>query len=327
MTRIVFMGSPEEVVSPLRLLAEDGPRHGLEIVAVVSQPARPVGRGGKVADPPVAVFAKEKGIRCLQPERARDPEFLSELRSLKPDIIVTAAYGQILSDEFLSIPSVATINIHPSLLPKYRGATPVPAVLLDGLDKTAVTILFTVKKLDAGNIILQRDFTIASDETAGQLTQRLFAASGPMLLEVLTALLANPHLKGDPQDDTKATFCRKIDKDMGAINWNLSAQDIVNRFRAFEPWPGTWGEFQNRRVAVTAMKLHAAEGEGSGCGKAYFDRGLKALVVGCGRGFVAIFRLKPAGGKEMDAASFWNGVKDKQTACFVAAPAPAQVNS
>ena len=324
MTRVVFMGSPDEVVAPLKLLAEDGTRYGLELVAVVSQPPRPVGRGGKVADPPVAFFAKEAGICCLQPERSRDPDFLAELRSLKPDIIVTAAYGQILSEEFLTIPAIGTINIHPSLLPKYRGATPVPAALLDGLDKTAVTILFTVKKLDAGNIILQRDFVIFPDETAGQLTQRLFAASGPMLVEVLTALVANPHLKGDPQDDAQATFCRKIDKDMGEINWTLAAQDVVNRFRAFEPWPGTWSVFQDRRVAVTAMKLHDADGERFKCGKPYFDKALKALVVGCGRGSIAIFRLKPAGGKDMDAASFWNGVKDKDAACFTSAAA-AQV--
>jgi methionyl-tRNA formyltransferase len=316
MTRIVFMGSPDEVVSPLKLLADDGAQHGVELVAVVSQPPRPVGRGGKLADPPVAVFAKTAGILCLQPESARDAQFLSQLRSLRPDIIVTAAYGQILSEEFLSIPAIATINIHPSRLPKYRGATPVPAALLDGLDQTAVTILFTVKKLDAGNIILQKDFTISPDETAGQLTRRLFDASGAMLLEVLMNLAANPQLKGEPQDSAQATFCRKIDKDMGEIIWQLSAQDISNRFRAFEPWPGSWSVLQNRRVSVTAMRIHAGQNFREGCGEPYFDKMSKALVVRCGQGSVAVLRLKPAGGKEMDAASFWNGIKDKDTACF-----------
>ena len=319
MTRIVFMGSPEEVVSPLRVLAESGPAKSLELVAVISQPARPVGRGGKMADPPVAAFAKAAAIHCLQPENSKAAGFLDQLRDLRPDIIVTAAYGQILSQEFLEIPSIATINIHPSQLPNYRGATPVPAVLLDGLDKTAVTILFTVKKLDAGNIILQKDFEIGPDETAGQLTQRLFSASSPMLLDALTALAANPDLKGQAQEDSLATFCKKIGKDMGEVSWDLSATEIVNRYRAFEPWPGSWSMFQNRRVGLTAMKIFSEENLSSAAGDVVFHKVSKSLVVRCAEGSVAITRLKPAGGKEMDATAFWNGVKDKSVAKFATA--------
>jgi methionyl-tRNA formyltransferase len=317
MARIVFMGSPDEVVSPLKVLDIEGPRHGLTLVAVVSQPARPVGRGSVLADPPVAVFAKRAGILCLQPESSKDPHFLEELRGLRPDIVVTAAYGQILSEEFLSIPRVATINIHPSRLPLYRGATPVPAALLDGLETTAVSILFTVKKLDAGNIILQKDFEVSPQETAGELTRRLFDASGPMLIDVLKNLAVNPGLRGEPQDDAKATFCRKIDKDMGAIRWYSAALQIVNRFRAFEPWPGTWSMFNDRRIAVTAMKIHLGPNLKEKPGEFYFDKPSRALVARCGEGSVAILRLKPAGGKDMDAASFWNGVKDKENVCFV----------
>ena len=304
------MGSPDEVIAPFKYLLDHAGASALEVVAVVSQPARPVGRGGMMSDPALAAYAKERGVLCLQPESAKSQDFLSELRALSPDVIVTAAYGQILSEEFLGIPSIATINIHPSELPKYRGATPVPAALLDGLSATAVTILFTVKKLDAGNIITQKSFDIASDETGGQLTRRLFEASGPLLLDAIHTITTNPNFLGEPQHEAEATFCKKIDKDMGQVDWNLPAQDIVNRFRAFEPWPGTWSTFQGRRVAITSLGP-IANGPPLGAGQAVFDKSGKVLRVGCGDGQVGIRRMKPAGGKDMDAASFWNGIKDK----------------
>lgn len=306
------MGSPDDVVAPLKHLHDHGRDLGLDLIGVVSQPARPVGRGGKLQDPPVAMFAKEAGLLCLQPEIAKSLDFLQSMRELKPDIIVTAAYGQILSDEFLVIPSIATINIHPSKIPQYRGATPVPAALLDGLKSTAVTILFTVKKLDAGNIILQKDFEIGLNETAGVLTKRLFAASGEMLIDALKLLAKDPGFRGVPQDDSKATFCKKIDKDMGAINWASDATTVLNRFRAFEPWPGSWTAHGGRRIAITEMiELAGADKASTSPGAFSFDKPTKSLVVECASGVISIRRLKPAGGKEMDAASFWNGLKDK----------------
>lgn len=310
------MGSPEEVVSPLKLLWENGPLLGMEIVGVVSQPARPVGRGGRMADPPVALFAKEHQIKCLQPESAKAQEFLDELKELRPDIIITAAYGQILSDDFLAIPTIGTINIHPSRLPEYRGATPVPAALLDGLESTAVSILFTVKRLDAGNIITQKDFKIEPSETSGHLTARLFSESGAMLLAALETLVANPGFKGTPQDEKQATFCKKIEKDMGAIDWRQSAQRIVNRFRAFEPWPGSWTMLSDKRIAITDMRVAPVSSESGAAGSFYFDKSSKTLMVTCGSGLISIVRLKPAGGKDMDAASFWNGLKDKLNTVF-----------
>lgn len=313
--RIVFMGSPADVVSPLAHLHSHGPGHGFEIVGVVSQPARPVGRGGLVQDPPVAAWAKEHHIPTLQPESAKAADFLKDLRAWNPDVIVTAAYGQILSDEFLKIPNRATINIHPSLLPKYRGATPVPAAVLDGLTATAVSILFTVKKLDAGNIILAQAFDINIDENAGELTSRLFAESGAMLLDALEKL-KDPNFAGTPQDDTQATFCKKIEKESGAIDWTQDAKTIANRFRAFEPWPGSWTHLADRRVVVTALKVHSEATPSLSPGEFIFDKPTKSLVVGTGRGLVQILGVKPAGGKAMDAAGFWNGLKDKTAAKF-----------
>ena len=201
------MGSPQEVVSPLETLLAAGP--DFNVVAVVSQPPRPVGRSGKLQDPPLAEFAKLRGLLTLQPESARDPDFLEQLRGLDVDVIVTAAYGQILSPKFLGIPKRATVNIHPSMLPKYRGATPVPAAILSGEIESGVSILFTVKALDAGAVICAEESAIALDETSGAMTQRLFELGGLLLVKALEKL-RDPNFSGEPQDDRLATHCRKI---------------------------------------------------------------------------------------------------------------------
>lgn len=312
------MGSPEDVVAPLAYLFQYGPKQDFHIVGVVSQPARPVGRHSILQDPPVAAWAKKNQIPTLQPESAKSADFLNALREWQPDVIVTAAYGQILSDEFLKIPRRGTINIHPSLLPHYRGAIPVPAAIMDGLKSTAVTILFTVKKLDAGNIILARSFDIGIHETAGELTPRLFAESGPMLLEALEKL-KDPNFSGIAQDDSKATFCKKIEKDSGTIDWASNADTIVNRFRAFEPWPGSWTYLGDRRIAMTAMKIFDAP-LSLEAGAFTFDKPSKSLIVGTANGLVQISGVKPAGSKAMDAAGFWNGLKDKSTTKFSSSP-------
>lgn len=307
--RIVFMGSPEDVIAPAAYLKERGTPLGFDLIGVVSQPARPVGRSSHLQDPPVAAWAKQEGLICLQPESAKSEDFQQALRDLKPDVLVTAAYGQILSETFLQIPTRATINIHPSRLPEYRGATPVPAALLDERTTTAVTVLFTVKKLDAGNIILCRDFAISSEETAGQLTARLFHESGPLLIQALDKL-RDTQFVGTPQDDARATFCKKIDKESGLIDWSLPASQIVARFRAYEPWPGSWTFLGDRRIGVTNMRV--ASGTNSAApGEFTWDKPSKSLRVNAGKDAVAITGVKPAGGKAMDAAGFWNGVQNK----------------
>ena len=314
--RLIFMGSPEPVIAPLETLRSQGGRYGHELVAVVSQPARPVGRKGDLTDPPVAAYAKQAGLRVLQPERASDPDFLAELHALSPEVIITAAYGQILTQDFLAIPSRATINIHPSLLPRYRGAIPVPAALMDGEDVSGVTILFTVQKLDAGNIILQEKSAIGARETAGQLTARYFAMSGPLLLQALDRL-ADPQFVGTPQDEKQVTHCKKIKKEYGRIDWRRPAEDTANYFRAFEPWPGTYSFYGDKRIAFTDLTAdldHATIGTPGSFG---FDKKLHALRVATGRGNLLIYQLKAAGGKEVNAAAFWNGLKDRSDPRFL----------
>ena len=324
--RIVFMGSPQEVISPLQqlLAAGDDSQGGqgsgeFEVVAVVSQPARPVGRSGKLQDPPVAEFAKGLGLKVMQPESARDPGFLDELRALRPDVIVTAAYGQILSKKFLAIPRRGTINIHPSILPKYRGATPVPAALLNGDMVTGVTVLFTVKELDAGAIICVEEAPVLPGETSGELTSRMFGVGGRLLIEAL-GKLRDPSFAGTPQDDAAATYCGKIDKADGAVDWTRGARLTCNRFRAFHPWPGTFTFLHGKRVMLLEIREASAVDLGSGGapagepGSFTFSKLAKGILVRGADGILLITKLQNEGGKPVDAAAFWNGIKDR-TAC------------
>ncbi|MCB9229398.1 MAG: methionyl-tRNA formyltransferase [Deltaproteobacteria bacterium] len=311
--RLVYLGSPSEAVAPLCYLCEQIATQSSphELVAVVSRPAQIRGRGRRQQkeDPPVAAWAKERGLLTLQPEKARDPEFLRSLRELQPDLMITCAYGQILSEDFLSIPRRGTINIHPSALPSYRGASPVPAVLLAGACSTAVSILFTVRALDAGHIIIQKPFDIFPDETAGELTRRLFELSGPLLMESL-ALLSDEQFTGNAQDENLVTVCGKITKDMGKVNWNSPVNDIYNRYRAFQPWPGSFTELNGVRVVIEKMLPERAGIEllpEKAPGTVLFDPVRKFLRVRAGDGWIRIDSLKPEGRKLMDAVAYWNG--------------------
>lgn len=318
--RLVFLGSPEAATAPLKTLLEQGPAHGHQLIAVVSQPARPIGRKKDPVDPPVAALAKHAGLLTLQPEKASDPTFLSTLADLAPDVAITAAYGQILTPNFLTIPKRATINIHPSLLPRYRGATPVPAALLDGQKISGVTLLFTVQKLDAGAIILQERSPIDEQETAGTLTSRYFALGGAMLFPALEKL-QDPAFTGTPQDESQVTHCRKIQKQDGLLDWERSAEDIVHRFRAFEPWPGTFTFHQGRRLALVDLRLSSEGISALAPGEAVLDKRRRCLSVGTGDGAVQVGKLTPAGGKPQTAEAFWNGLKDRSRVIFTSTEA------
>lgn len=316
--RLIFLGSPEPVLAPLKELAEGAAKHGHELVGVVSQPARPVGRGQAPIDPPVAAYAKSLGIPTLQPESARDPEFLAQFAALAPDIAITAAYGQILSDAFLAIPKRGTINIHPSMLPKYRGATPVPAALLAGETTSGVTVLFTVKKLDAGAIIVQEATPIGQDETAGALTYRYFELGARLLWPALERLQDSTFV-GTVQDEKKVSTCRKIDKHDGLIDWHLAADEIYNRFRAYEPWPGTFTFLGDRRIVITEMKIESDTMSALAAGAGVLDKKHHSIAVAAGGGgIVHLLKLKPAGGKATPAPAFWNGLKDRSHVVFSA---------
>lgn len=306
--RIVYMGSPKEVLEPLKLLIGEGAEHGFELVAVVSQPARPSGRKRVLTDPPVAEFVKKLGITVFQPEKASDPEFIKQLKSLNPDVIVTAAYGQMLSDEFLKIPGRATINIHPSLLPEYRGATPVQSALLDGKKTTGVSVLFTVKKMDAGAIIRVQKSDIGPTEKGEELLDRLFRLGGVLCLDALNDL-KDPEFKGEAQNEDRVTFCRKFSKTDGLLNFSETAETLYNRFRAFYPWPGTYTFCKGERVVIEDMALPSLSNIHGELGSFSLDGG--TLQVVCKQGHLNVLKLKPASGKSNDARQFFEKVTSK----------------
>lgn len=314
--RIIFMGSPQEVIAPLESLMKICAGSDHELVAVVSQPAKPFGRKKVLTDPPLALYAKEKtAVPVLQPEKSRSPDFLETLKGLGPDLIITAAYGQILSQAFLEIPRRGTINIHPSLLPQYRGATPVQTALFDGQEKTGLTILFTVKALDAGSIIMQEEVPIDPFETSQELMPRLFKLGGEMLAPVLSKL-SDPHFKGESQDESRVVECHKFTRESGQIHWDLSNQDIFNRYRAFKPWPGIFSFYQGRRVAFESV-VPCADGPADlGCSEFKYVKSLKGLILRTKDGFLKIDQVKPEGSKSIPGSAFWNGLRLKDKGRF-----------
>ena len=316
--RIVYLGTPEFAVFPLQHLAESSSH---EVVAVVTQSPKEKGRGRKIAESPVALYAHEAGLKVLTPEKASRPDFLEELKALKPDLCVTCAYGKILTQKFLDIPSRGTINIHPSLLPAYRGAVPVQAALLDGLEKTGVTILFTVKALDAGNLITQKEFSIEPSEKAGELMPRLFRESCSLLDEAFLKL-EDENFEGTPQKEDLVTHCEKILKEDGLILWGKAGKEVFNAYRAYSPWPGSYSFYQGKRVLIEEMGLSESELPEDELldkpGRFVFSKKRGSLRVRTASSVLEIFELKPEGKKKLRAQDFWNQISkaDRQTCLF-----------
>ena len=313
--KVIFMGSPDLVLEPLKELQRLHDIGRIELLGVVSQPAKPKGRRKKMTDPAVAEYAKSSGIPVFQPSSAKSADFLDEMRRLEPDLFITAAYGQILSEEFLAIPMRGTINLHPSLLPRYRGATPIQTSLLNGDTETGITILFTVRQLDAGAIIVQHQAKVLADENAEQLGLRMFKLGAELLSEAFEKL-KDPEFTGVPQQEP-ITHCRKILKEDGLIDWGQASHEVLNRFRAFSPWPGSFTHCLGKRVIITSMKSGSEDAETlSENGDFCYIKRVKSLVVRCGDGVVYVDRVKPAGAKEQEAGVFWNGLKLKDKGAF-----------
>lgn len=310
--RLIYLGSPQDSIYPLEYIKENKNSHKHEIIAVVSHGAKISGRGRhEEMDPPLIKYAKEAGIPTLQPQSASDADFQETLRDLKPDLMITCAFGQILNQSFLDIPKRGTINIHPSLLPRYRGATPVQAALLDGLKETGITILFTVKEMDAGNIILQHKELIQPKENSGELMTRLFKLSGPMLLQAVDKL-EDPHFTGIPQDTTQITKCKKIKKEDGLIDWNATKSSIINKFRAYNPWPASFTFLKQKRIILSVMEATENSVQSNEVGSFTLKKEENALYVRCADGCVKVLSLKPEGSRQLSATEFWNGIKNRE---------------
>ncbi len=301
--KVVFMGTPEFAVPSLKKVVESG----FEVPLVVTQPDKPAGRGKRLKPPPVKVVAEELGIPVIQPERIKDNGDLRLiLEEVAPDVIVVVAYGKILPKWMLELPSKGCINLHASLLPAYRGASPIQSVLLDGRDITGVTVMKINERLDAGDILAQKEVKILPEDNAQTLHDKLSIVGAELLAETLPG-----YLKGEispiPQDDSRATYCKPITKEMGRIDWSLPAEKIVNMVRAFTPWPSAYTFFKNRRVKLT--KARAVEGVRGKPGEVINVAG--KLVVAAGYGGVLIEKLKPEGKKEISGEEFVRGYRVK----------------
>jgi methionyl-tRNA formyltransferase len=231
--RLVFLGSPPFATPVLARLAASRFRP----LAIVTQPARARGRGKKLEESEVTALARREEIELLEPESVREPAVLEHLRALAPDVFLVVSYGEILRPEFLAIPRLVALNVHPSLLPRHRGATPVPAALLAGDQVTGVAIQKVAKELDSGDLLLLRETPIRAGETAGELLARLAELSGEIVLEALE-LVESDRARYQPQDHARATYCRKLTKEQGRIDWSRPALELARLVRAMNPWPG-----------------------------------------------------------------------------------------
>ncbi len=296
--RVVFFGSPDFAVPTLRALL-DSPWRPL---AVVTQPDRPSGRGRKLARPPVAEIAAQAGIAVLQPERLRAPEAVAAIVELAPDLQIVAAYGQLLPLAVLDAPRYGTLNVHASLLPRWRGAAPISAAIAAGDAETGATIMLVDETEDTGPILAQRATPIGERETAGELSDRLAALGAALLLETIPRWLAG-EIAPQAQDDSLATRARRVRKEAGAIDWGQSAEQIARQIRAYTPWPGAFAALDGQRVRLAAARAEPGAGAVGEIVSVEED----AIRVAAGEGIAAVERLQRAGKRELSAAEFARG--------------------
>ncbi|WP_210363773.1 methionyl-tRNA formyltransferase [Bacillus sp. REN3] len=301
MTRIVFMGTPDFSVPVLRRLIIDG----YNVVAAVTQPDRPVGRKRILTPPPVKEEALKHGIPVYQPEKIRIQEEVDKILALKPDLIVTAAFGQILPKQLLQAPKHGCINVHASLLPELRGGAPIHYAIIQGKEKTGITIMYMVEKLDAGDILTQVEVPISERDTVGTLHDKLSAAGADLLAETIPKLL-NGEITPIQQNDKEATYAWNIKREQEKIDWTKPGEKIYNHIRGMNPWPVAYTTLNG-----TVMKLWAAEKAAySGAGEPGTIVRLEedGLVTASGNGTaIKITELQPAGKKRMSAKQFLLG--------------------
>lgn len=295
--RVVFMGSPAFAVPVLEALAEQYP-----VVGVVTQPDRPAGRGNRLKPPPVKVRAQELGLPVFQPERLSRPEALEQLRTWAPDLIVVAAYGQILKPQVLQLPRYGCLNVHASLLPRWRGAAPVAYAIWHGDPKTGVTIMLMDEGLDTGPILAQREEPILAHDTAATLSQRLARLGAQLLLETLPDYLSG-RLQPRPQDEAQATYAPRLRREDGWLDFTRPAPELERQVRAFDPWPGTFTFWNHRRLKV--LRAHAEPLPSPGPGQPMVVDGLPA--VGTGEGVLVLDLVQPEGRKAISGDAFLRG--------------------
>lgn len=301
--KIVYMGTPDFSVGPLKALIEAG--H--EISLVVCQPDRPKGRSKEPAPCPVKECALEYGLKVFQPERIKRAEAVEELKKYPADVFVVAAFGQILSKEILDMPRFGCLNIHASLLPQYRGAAPIQYAVINGDEKSGVTIMQMDEGIDTGDILLQREVAIDADETGGSLFDKLSVLGSELITEALSALETGS-LSPVKQDGSKATHVGMLTKEDGRINWFRSAQEIERLIRGTDPWPGAYTSLHSKVLKIWKAEVADAE-EDKGAQGMVIGVDKDSFLVACGRGVLKIKELQIEGRKRMSCADFLRGVR------------------
>ena len=297
--KVVFMGSPDFALSTLRGLHAHYP-----IVGVVTQPDRAAGRGRELKPPPVKMLAQELGVSLIQPEKLREPGAMEQLHAWSPDVIVVAAFGQILRKEVLDLPQFGCLNVHASLLPRWRGAAPINAAILHGDEETGVTIMKMDAGLDTGPILRQRSVRIAPHETAGSLFEKLSTLGADLLLDTLPAYL-DGEIEPRPQPEEGATYAGMLKKEDGRLDFSQPAVELERKVRAFNPWPGTYFDWDGNRLKVHSASIGVGEmREGQRC--VYL--GLPA--VGTSENMLVLGEVQPAGKKPMDGKAFLAGARN-----------------
>jgi methionyl-tRNA formyltransferase len=300
--RVVFFGTPRFAIPTLDALL----RSTHTVVAAVTQPDRPRGRGHRVSDAPVKARAVELSVPVFQPDRLRDPDFSTALRSFDPDLGVVAAYGRILPDAVLALPRFGMVNVHASLLPRYRGAAPVHRAILAGERETGVTIMRVVKELDAGPMLASTRCDIDPDATSEEVEAELARTGADLLVEIVDRL-AQEEIRGVPQDDGLATYAPRLTREDGSIPWSDTARQIHDRVRGLYPWPHAFSFLEGHRVILLRTRVEANDGPGPVAPGTIVTASGSDLAVRTGSGLIHITELQPEGRRPMTAREFMAG--------------------
>ena len=297
--RILFIGTGEIGVPPLRALQKS--EH--ELVGVVTQPDKPVGREQKITELPIKAALGGSKMSILQPAKIKDPAAIEQIRAMAPDVIVVVAYGQILPRAVLEIPKIVCLNLHASLLPRWRGAAPIQAAIAAGDRETGITVMYMDEGLDTGDVLLKRKIDILSNDTGRSLHDRLAEIAPDALLEALR-LLAGGDAPRIPQDKTLATYAAKLNRESGRINWNEPAEAIEKKIRAYDPWPGSFTEFDSRKLKIFAASIVDLRGK-----PGEILRKDNELVIAATDGALSLIEVQFEGKRRMSVADLLRGLK------------------
>lgn len=301
------MGTGEFSIPSLESLVSNS---DIELAAVYTQPDKGAGRGQKLTPSPVKRIAQLHALTLLQPETLKNEGVKQQMQALASDVVIVADYGKIIPGDILALPAYGFINVHPSLLPRYRGPTPVPSAILNGEGITGVSIMLLDRGMDSGPVFKQRELGIMDDDTSSTLSARLASAGAEMLIEILPLWMAGK-IKPQPQDDSLATYTRVINREDGKIDWNRSAVDLWRQVRAYQPWPGCYTSWRGKNLKISQAKpLTNLKTDRPGKVIALEGTGKIEVCVECAQGVLCMQRLQLEGKKELQAEEFMRGQRD-----------------